>query len=154
VESGVSGLAQPREWDASTIVEAPELAGTQDDELELVVLARGDVLGDAPAEGLSTLIQELGLDPPYRALAVRRGGDTWAVGAVAIEVKELPADIQGDELMLTVNEQGECELVVDERPAVIGIEPLVRLAEGRFETFVLRAARLQDRLWEVRIDPL
>jgi hypothetical protein len=94
------------------------------------------------------------IEAPYRATAVRRHGDTWAVGAVAIEVADLPADVEGEELMLTVTEQGERELVVDGRPAVAGVKALEQLARGRHRAYVLRAARLQGTLWEVLIDPL
>jgi hypothetical protein len=93
-------------------------------------------------------------DPPYRATAVRRHGDTWAVGAVAIEVADLPADVEGDELMLTVTGEGERELLVDGRPVVADLRALERLAAGRHEAYVLRAARLQGSLWEVKVDPL
>jgi hypothetical protein len=94
------------------------------------------------------------LDTPYRALAVRREGDAWAVGAVAIEVAELPADTEGDELMLTVTEEGERALEVDGRPTLEGIEPIERAAGGRHDAYVLRATRLDERLWEIGIDPL
>ena len=94
------------------------------------------------------------LAPPYRATAVRRHGDTWAVGAVAIEVADLPADVEGSELMLTVTEQGERELLVDGRPVVADLRALERLAASRHQAYVLRAARLQGSLWEVQVDPL
>jgi hypothetical protein len=94
------------------------------------------------------------LDTPYRALAVRREGDAWAVGAVAIEVAELPADTEGDELLLTVTEEGERALEVDGRPSLEGIEPIERAAGGRYDAYVLRASRLDERLWEIGIDPL
>jgi hypothetical protein len=94
------------------------------------------------------------LEPPYRALTVRREGDMWAVGAVAIEVAELPADTEGDELMLTVTEEGERALEVDGRPTLEGIEPLERAARDRYDAYVLRATRLDERLWEIGIDPL
>jgi hypothetical protein len=97
---------------------------------------------------------ETDVEPPYRAAAVRRHGDTWAVGAVAIEVADLPADVEGEELMLTVTEEGERELLVDGRPAVAALGAVERLAKGRHEAYVLRAARLQGSLWEVLIDPL
>jgi hypothetical protein len=99
------------------------------------------------------LTRDLGLEPPYRAVARWRGGHAWAVGAVAIEVAELPADTEGKELMLTVNEQGERELFVDGRPSRGG-EPLAALGVGRHEAFVVRACRLRGTVWEVRIDPL
>jgi hypothetical protein len=97
---------------------------------------------------------ETELDRPYRAVAVRREGDAWAVGAVAIEVVELPADTEGEELMLTVTHEGERALEVDGRPTLAGIETLERAAGARFEAYVLRATRLRDRLWEIGIDPL
>ena len=111
--------------------------------------------GDAP-DVVECAESEVGaeLAPPYRATAVRRHGDTWAVGAVAIEVADLPADVEGNELMLTVTEQGERELLVDGRPVVANLRALERLAASRHQAYVLRAARLQGSLWEVRVDPL
>jgi hypothetical protein len=94
------------------------------------------------------------LRTPYRAVAVRRDGDNWAVGAVAIEVAELPADTEGDELLLTVTEEGERALEVDGKPTIGGIDALERAVAGRFDAYVLRATRLDERLWEIGIDPL
>jgi hypothetical protein len=94
------------------------------------------------------------LDTPYRAFAVRREGDTWAVGAVAIEVAELPADTEGEDLMLTVTQEGERALEVDGRPTLEGIEAVERAAGERYDAYVLRATRLDERLWEIGIDPL
>jgi len=94
------------------------------------------------------------LSTPYRALAVRREGDAWAVGAVAIEVAELPADTEGDELLLTVTEEGERALEIDGRPTLDSIEPIERAAGGRYDAYVLRGTRLDGRLWEIGIDPL
>jgi hypothetical protein len=94
------------------------------------------------------------LDTPYRALAVRREADRWAVGAVAIEVAELAADTEGEELMLTVTQEGERALEVDGRPTLEGIEAVERAAGDRFDAYVLRATRLDERLWEIGIDPL
>jgi hypothetical protein len=93
------------------------------------------------------------IDPPYRAVGFRREGDVWAVGALRIEVAELPADQGGEEIVLTVNE-GEAELLVDGRPSVAGVDALTRLAAGRHENYVLRANRLEGTLWELAIDPL
>lgn len=94
------------------------------------------------------------LEPPYRALTVRREGDMWAAGAVAIEVAELPADTEGEELMLTVTQEGERALEVDGRPTLEGIEALERAAGDRYDAYVLRATRLDERLWAIGIDPL
>jgi nucleoside-diphosphate-sugar epimerase len=90
---------------------------------------------------------------PYRAVAQRRSGDAWSVGAIAVEVAEL-AGLEGDELVLTVPEDGRPELVVDGRPSDAGLDALTRYGGARYETYVLRAARLEDTLWEVSVDPL
>jgi hypothetical protein len=122
-----------------------------------VALADGRRLhlgGDADAVtcAAEALVGEL--DPPYRALAVRREANTWAVGAVSIQVVELPADTEGQELMLTVTQEGERALEVDGHPTFEGLEALERAAAGRYDAYVLRATRLEGRLWEVGIDPL
>jgi hypothetical protein len=85
---------------------------------------------------------------------VRRDGDLWAVGAVAIEITELPADRDGEELMLTVNDLGELELVVDGRPSAAGAEALADVVGTRYDAYVLRARRIAGSFWEVTVDPL
>jgi hypothetical protein len=146
----VSGLARAREWD---VVATAECDAT-DDECVYVrtdrrIVERGDAAVsaclDAALEGL--------IDPPYRAVGHRREETLWAVGAVAIEVAELPADQEGEELVLTLTD-GEAELLVDGERQIEGIDALMRLAGARYDAFVLRAQRLQGRLWEVAIDPL
>jgi hypothetical protein len=94
------------------------------------------------------------LATPYRAVAHRREGNDWAVGAVAIEVAELPADTEGEELMLTATEAGERALEVDGRPTTVGIEALEQTAGGRYDAYVLRATRIEGTLWEIGVDPL
>jgi hypothetical protein len=112
------------------------------------------VVGDeAPLVCLARALAD-SLDPPYRAVGIRQEGGRWSVGAVGIEVVELPADTEGDELMLTVTEEGERTLEVDGRPAAELPSELESAAEGRFDAYVLRASRLHGRLWEVGIDPL
>jgi hypothetical protein len=127
------------------------------DEAVFVSLADGRLIGlHGPEDAIDAAARALQgeLEPPYRALTVRREGDTWAVGAVAIEVAELPADTEGDELMLTVTQEGERALEVDGRPTLEGIEALERAAGDRYDAYVLRATRLDERLWEIGIDPL
>jgi hypothetical protein len=150
----VSGLAPPREWDAVATADCTATG----EQCTFVVLEPGRFHGedgDAPdvMECAATAIGSA-VRPPYRATAVRKQGDTWAVGAVGIEVADLPADVEGDELMLTVTEQGERELVVDGRPVVTGVQALEHVARGRSDAYVLRARRLQGSLWEVLVDPL
>jgi hypothetical protein len=94
------------------------------------------------------------IEPPYRAAAVRRTGDVWAVGAVAIQVAELPGMPSGSELVFTATPEGERELIVDGSPTITDLAQLERLAAGRFDAYVLRATRLAADTWEVTIDPL
>jgi hypothetical protein len=94
------------------------------------------------------------LATPYRAVARRHEDNDWAVGAVAIEVAELPADTEGDELMLTATETGERALEVDGRPTTAGIEALESIGGGRYDAYVLRASRIEGTLWEIGVDPL
>ena len=117
---------------------------------ERIVVEDGSAAVAACAEAALTAE----IEPPYRGVAVRRESDAWAIGAVAIEVAELPADVEGDEVMLTVTEEGERELLVDGRSALAGLPALERLAGPRHEAYVLRAARLEGSLWQVTIDPL
>jgi hypothetical protein len=56
--------------------------------------------------------------------------------------------------MLTVTQEGERALEVDGRPTLEGIEAVERAAGGRYDAYVLRATRLDERLWEIGIDPL
>jgi hypothetical protein len=150
----VSGLAPPREWDAVATAECH----ADGNAYTFVVLEaerfHGEE-GDAPGV-MKCVATALGNEvaTPYRATALRRHGDTWAVGAVAIEVADLPADVEGKELMLTVTDQGERELLVDGRSAVAGMTAVEQAARGRHDAYVLRAKRLQGSLWEVLIDPL
>jgi hypothetical protein len=153
VESGVSGLAQPREWDA--VVATTCAAGGS--RCAFVCLADGRTLaveGDAP-DAVPCAVTALAgeVEAPYRAVAQRRSGDTWAVGAVAIELAELPAEIVGEELVLTVTDSGE-ELVVDGRQLEGGATELVNSLGGRYESYVVRARHLDGPLWEVDVDPL
>jgi hypothetical protein len=132
-------------------------ADAKGDEAVFVLLGDGRLIPlHGPREAMEAAARALEgeLDTPYRALAVRREADVWAVGAVAIEVAELPADTEGDELLLTVTEEGERALEVDGRPTLEGIEPIERAAGGRYDAYVLRASRLDERLWEIGIDPL
>jgi hypothetical protein len=149
----VSGIPRVREWDAVVALESD----APGDESVFVALTDGRLLvrsgPDAIAKpAAAALTSEI--EPPYRALALRREGRTWAVGAVAIEVGELPADTEGEELMLTVTQENEHALEVDGRPTLAGIERVEQAVGGRFEAYVLRATRLDGTLWEIEIDPL
>jgi hypothetical protein len=153
-ETGITGNHRFREWDATAVADAPELAG---DEVEFVVLPDGSVLvdeevGDASLGPLADGIEET-LRPPYRAKAVRRSESTWAVGARTIEVVELRPDVEGDKIELT-SVGGERTLTVDGGRAFGRIPQLEEVGEARGPDYALRAARLDGALWEVDAAPL
>jgi hypothetical protein len=153
VQPDVHGFAREREWDALATVDAPELAG---DELAFDVLPDRTVLvetqqGDKPLAALAEAI-ERELTPPYRARAVRQSSELWAVAARTIDVVRLP-DRGGDALELTVRD-GERRLMVDGIREFGGVPELEGLGESTHRDYVVRAERLDDDWWEVRVDPL
>jgi hypothetical protein len=152
-EAGVTGVPRQREWDAVVFAEA---AGIRDDPVVFVALPDGDLLvevGDEPGD-LTPLAEavERECSRPYRAQAVRKDGDRFAVGVVAIEVAALPGTA-GESVTLTVRE-GVRELEVDGRRGPGRDEGLERLGARAGRSFVVRAERLQDDLFEVRVDRL
>ncbi|MGB2952522.1 MAG: hypothetical protein WBB74_03910 [Gaiellaceae bacterium] len=150
-EAGIHGVPRPREWD---VVTAADFDGPPVDELHLTVLPDGSMVVDEDVdENLSPLAEavEAELQPPYRAEAVRRGERRWFVGARTITVVELPAELTGERVTLTLN-QGERMLVVDGERSFGSVPALERLVEG--DGYVLEAERIDDRFWEVRVTPL
>ena len=155
LEAGITGLARQREWDAVATVEAPGEPGA---EVELVALAGGRLLVERAPEGVDatmlTAPLEGALDPPYRAVAIRRQ-DVWAVGAVTIEVVRLSPDPGGNELALTWD--GETlSLLRDTLPAdPVAASALEELATARRHgPYAAHARRLADDLWEISVLPL
>jgi hypothetical protein len=150
--AGIHGLHRPREWDAVLTVDAPPLGG---DHAVFVALPDRTLLVEEGEGDFAPLAEavEAEVEPPYRAEAVRRHEELWAVAARTIEVVELAEDPGGDELTLTVRD-GVRELLVDDTRTFGGLRALERLAEGRFESYALRAARLDGDLWEVEVSPL
>ena len=153
VEAGISGIPRTREWDAVVTAEC----GTSGDTCVFVVVAgREPILVSADSGPLACLARAVGdgVEPPYRAVGIRQEGSTWAVGAVRIEVAELPADIEGEELLLTVTQEGERALEIDGRPTAESVPALEAAVGGRFDAYFARATRLERGLWEIGIDPL
>ncbi len=144
---------RPRRWDAVVAVDA---TGLPRDDLSFAALPDGSLVADEDVsdgalELLAAAIEER-LAPPYRAEAVRRHDDVWAVAGRRIEVAELP-DIEGDEVALTMSEEGRRFLV--DGSYDFGSSPeLERIAGLRFSSYVAEATRLDGDLWEVRITPL
>ena len=150
--TGIHGVPRPRRWDVVGSAEAP---GLTRDAVHFVAAPNGDLVvdEDEPPDTLAPLPDavEHALAPPYRAEAVRRGDDVWAVAARRIEVAEL--DAAGDEVELVVN-QGERTLIVDGERSFGSVPQLERLGEREGMSYVARARRLDERLWEVEVNPL
>jgi hypothetical protein len=150
--SGVDGIPRPRQWDAVAPAEAPGLTG---DEVHFVALPNGDLVvdEDQPENALTPLAEtvEQTVRPPYRAEAVRRDGDTWAVAARRIDVATFESP--GDEIELVRNAEGHQLSIDGERVfGSVGELDLIGAREGR--SFVVRARRLEGTLWEVQAEPL
>jgi hypothetical protein len=164
VESGVSGLARAREWDATALVQAPSLRGHDAAELEFRVFGDGTVIGDVPGEAVAELTGELGLAPPLVVRAVRHGDSEWTVGALQLdsELVTLPRGIAAMSLEVALPPDGETTLLVDgemvadvsEGPEREALGTLESLGAARFQAFVARADRVEDGRWELTIDPL
>ena len=149
----IHGSPRPREWD---VVASARVAGITGEAVHFLALPSGRLVvdEDVPDEPLALLAAavEATLDRPYRAEAVRRGEDAWALGARRLDVVEIAADPEGDELELSVHE-GNRTLVVAGEPSALDVPELEALAEGH-ESFVVRAVRLDGALWEADVFPL
>ena len=150
--TGIHGVPRPRRWDAVASADAPGLAG---DEVHFVALPNGDLVvdEDEPPDTLAPLADavEQTLEPPYRAEAVRRHEDVWAVAARRVRVAAFQAD--GDELELVSSDGGRTFTVDGER--TFGTVPeLERIGRAEGSHYVVRASRLDRDLWEVEADPL
>jgi hypothetical protein len=150
--AGITGIPRQREWDAVKVVEAP---GSPGDEVQFVALSDRMLVESAP-EGFdpAPLLAALegSIEPPYRAVASRRP-ELWAVGACSIKVIELPDDLEGD-MLEVVRTAERISIRVDGMPSGVRLLDLEELGVARFATFVVRAQRLVDALFEVEIEPL
>jgi hypothetical protein len=152
--TSMHGIPRNREWDAVASAEAPELPG---DQADFVALADGTLFtdDDLPDDALTPLADALErrLEAPYHALARRQEGDVWGVAAMRVNVVEVPEDIPGDTVALAVND-GQRTVLVDEVESKLDVPSLEAFAAQQFGSFVLRATRLDDTLWEVTVLPL
>jgi hypothetical protein len=150
--TGIHGVPRPRRWDAVASAEAPGLAG---DEVHFVALPNRDLVvdEDEPPDTLGPLADaiEQTIEPPYRAEAVRRDADVWAVAGRRVEVASFEAE--GDLLELVVSEAGH-SLSVDGEPSFGSVPQLERIGRDQGESYVLRARRLDGDLWEIEASPL
>ena len=70
-----------------------------------------------------------------------------------VAVVEVPEHVDGDQVDLVVND-GERNVLVDEAESRAEIPSLEDYAAQQFGSFVLRASRLDETLWEVTVLPL
>ncbi len=150
--TGIHGVPRQRRWDA---VASAEASGLEGGEVHFVALPDGDLIvdEDEPEGSLGPLAEavEASLRPPYRAEAVRRDADVWAVAARRIRVQSFEA--AGDELEL-VNTADERVLTVDGFRVFGSERALERLGEAEGPHYVVRAERLDGDLWEIEANPL
>jgi hypothetical protein len=149
-EVGIHGLHRQREWDAVTLVEAPEIGG---DEGWFVVLADGGIVIEEGPADVDAFVGALTLPPPLRGHAVRRDGTLWAVAARRIETVELAHDPGGKSVELSWDGV-ERTVRIDGEPTLAGVPELERLGGARHATYVVTAARLVGPIWEVAVAPL
>jgi hypothetical protein len=155
---GVHGIARRRRWDAVVVAETPGPAGIET--VRFVALPSGAALAEeggrlTPAPGLAPLVAAMNgeLAPPYRAEAVRRDGELWAVAANRIEVSVLPPETPGDHIVFSV-QAGERLLRVDDLPAFQALPAIEELGARCGAAYVVQASRLAGDLWEVQVEPL
>jgi hypothetical protein len=152
--AGIHGIPRAREWDAVLTAIAPDLPG---DETDFVALPDGTLFTDEdlPAGALEPIAEAFDglIDPPYHAVALRQDDDVWSAGAMRVAVVEVPEGIDGDQVDLVVN-NGERKVLIDEAESRAEIPSLEGFAAQQFGSFVLRASRLDETLWEVTVLPL
>jgi hypothetical protein len=147
-ETGIHGVPRQREYEAVVTTDAPDVQGSS---VRFVGLEDGSLLIEDGEGDLSALAEAIEREvvAPYRATAIRRGETQWAVAAHGLRVVELP-EPGGDEVELVIRGD-ERTLVVDGNRSFGTLPELERLAD---QDAVIRAARLDGALWEIRVDPL
>lgn len=146
------GFPRPREYDEVASAQAPELPG---ESLEFLALPDGSLFVDdeLPEGALDPLADTLSVPPPYHAFAERQDGSIWTVAARRTSVVEVTEEVPGDEVDMAVNED-ERSVHVDGAEFDGEIPSLEDFAAQQFGSFVLRASRLDETLWEVTVLPL
>jgi Fe2+ transport system protein FeoA len=152
-EPGIHGVPRARRWDTVASAEAPAIKG---DTVHFVALTDGTLVvdEDEPDGALTSLAEavEQAIPPPYRAEAVRKGPETWAVAASRIAIAQVPG-LTGDQAELTSTREGRV-LRIDGRTTMGSVRELERLGETEGTEYVVLAKRLDGDLWEVEATAL
>jgi hypothetical protein len=152
-EPGIHGVPRVRRWDA---VATATTVGLRGDAVHFVALPDGTLVveEDEPDGSLTPLADalEATLAPPYRAEAVRRGAETWAVAGRRVDVVAVPG-LDGEEAELVVT-SGDRSLTVDGLRRLAHAPALESAGARQGAEYVVRALRLDGELWEVEATPL
>ena len=151
-QSGVHGVARPREFDAVTTV---DVEGVPGDDLAFVALDEGTLLLESDHEvDLDPFADALAasVEPPYRAIGIRKGERTWALAAKSIQVAQIDDEIGGDSVELAVG--GDERTLLVDGAETFGVFPSLESLARDLSSYVVRADRLDGDLWEVKVVPL
>ena len=146
--------ARPRRWDAVVTATAPHLSG---DAVRFLALPDGRLIvdekvADGSLEPLAAAVAGA-ITPPYRAEGVRRHDGLWAVAANGIDVLDVPEEIPGERVELSLR-NGVRSLTVDGEPSLAPLPTLEAHASEQHDDYVVRAERLEGDAWEVEVSPL
>jgi hypothetical protein len=166
LEAGITGVPRSREWDVVRVVELPELEASRLSEISFDGLAGGGVAVDGALGLPPAVVERLGraldqeLDPPYEAVAVRRGQLDWALAARSRRFEELPLPPLANVGMISVAvaPDGERSVYVlgegaDDGSVDRAVDELERRGRARFDAFVAQAEQTSAG-WKLTIDPL
>ncbi len=165
--AGITGLSRVRRWDATWLVDLPALDAAGVEELELLVLEDGSLVGaegvgDEAAQALAAVVAG-SVDRPYAVNATRRPDNRWAVGArsLDVEIVALSASISAGSLEVVAAPDGEVTSSVDGEPVetplpelAVALHEIEERGRARFESFVARADRVGDGRWALTVNPL
>jgi hypothetical protein len=166
LEAGITGVPRSREWDVVRVVELPELEASRLAEISFDGLGGGGVSVDGELSLPAAVVQRLAaaldqeLDPPYEAIAVRRGQLDWALAARSRQFEELPLPRlpNVDMISVAVSPDGERSVYVlpegaDGEGVDRAVDELERRGRERFDAFAAQAEQTSAG-WKLTIDPL
>jgi hypothetical protein len=137
------------------VVATVHTAGVEGDSVDFVTLPDGTPVlaagATAQRDGVLAPLQEAveaSVERPYRAEAVRRGPDLWAVAARRIELVSAPG-LAGEEAELVSTGEGR-SLHVDGQARFGSVPAFERAGAASGPDYVVRAVRVQGDVWEIQ----